>query len=150
MLQRRDHFHPFYRCGNWGLESHWATYSKLPKEEITGRDLNAGLLSCLDTWGSPKSAFGEGNRVEELTVASQLEFLCLFQGPDVGLVPQDPPLSPRLGAERESSPLPKPRLSAPREFPSSPPAQHLPSASPCLVARCASCGSSPWRASFIN
>lgn len=42
----------------------------------------------LDTWGSPKSAFGEGNRVGGLTVASQLEFLCLFQGPDAGLVPQ--------------------------------------------------------------
>lgn len=57
---------------------------------MTGRDLNAGLLSCLDTWGSPKSAFGEGNRGEGLTVASQLEFLRLFQGPDVGLVPQGP------------------------------------------------------------
>ena len=75
---------------------------------MTGRDLNAGLLSCLDTWGSPKSAFGEGNSVEGLTVASQLEVLGLFQGPDVGLVPRGPLLSPRLGAERESSPLPKP------------------------------------------
>lgn len=75
---------------------------------MTGRDLNAGLLSCLDTWGSPKSAFGEGNRVEGLTVASQLEVLGLFQGPDVRPVPRGPLLSPRLGAERESSPLPKP------------------------------------------
>lgn len=125
-------------------------YAKLPKEEMAGRDLNAGLLFSLDTWGSPKAAFGEGNRVEGLTVASQLEILGLFRGPDVRLVPQGPPLSPRLGAEREGSPLPKPRLRAPRESPSSLPTQHLPSTSPCLAARCASCGSSPWRASFIN
>ena len=83
-------------------------------------------------------------------MASQLQVLGRFQGPDVGLVPQGSLLSPRLGAGREGCLVPEPRLKAPRESPSSPPAQHLPSASPCLAARCASCGSSPQRASLFN
>lgn len=83
-------------------------------------------------------------------MASQFKVLGFFQGPDVGLVPQGPLLSPRLGAGREGSSLPERGLGAPRESSASPPAQHLPSASPCLAASCASCGSSPPRASFIN
>lgn len=73
----------------------------------------------LDTWGSPTSASGKGSRGEGLTKASQLEVLGLFQRPDVKLVPLDPLLNPRLEAGREGSLLPKPRLGAPRESPSS-------------------------------
>ncbi|EAX07296.1 hCG2038121, partial [Homo sapiens] len=69
----------------------------------------------LDTWGAPKSAFGEGNSIKVSAGASQLEILGLFQRPDVRMVPRGSPLSPRLGAEREGTLLPNPRLGTPRE-----------------------------------